>query len=587
MSWLLYTMAAPPILIVFLRFISLILPGKLAQLASFAAFFITSMIMMSFSAMYGVFASIFLRTVGYGGLSQWTVARVFKWTMWYTTGVTFKVTNSGGEEALLTRPAVLLGNHQRKTPGKKRTPELTSYSELDVLMLGCTFPKYTSVTAKKSLKWAPILGWFMALSKTVFIDRANRTTARAAFDSAANTMRTERQNVFIFPEGTRSYAEQPELLPFKKGAFHLAIQAQVPIIAIVVANYSHVLNVKKREFHPGVIDVSVLPPISTKGMTAENVDALMKRTRDAMLDELIRLSHVTGEGNGINFSFAALLLAKGCNVLIADLSLRPEAQKLFSEYDGKGKPKAVFVKTDVTDWTQLERMFDVARKEFGTVDVVCPGAGISKDDPHWTNFWHPPGSTKSKDSPTSSRYATLDINITHPIRTTQLAISQYLSDKASPRNPKRVVIISSIAGQASNLNTPLYVAAKHAMNGFIRSLGPLDARLGIRVNGVAPGVIKTPLWTEHPEKMSFLDEKQDTWATPEEVAEAMLRCVEEEGLGGGTVLEVGAGQTRRVEQFNDPGPSGRGHTVTNLERSYEEVFGWLGEEGWGKRKAKL
>lgn len=138
----------------------------------------------------------------------------------------------------------------------------------------------------------------MALSKTVFIDRANRTTARAAFDSAAETMRSQRQSVFIFPEGTRSYAEQPELLPFKKGAFHLAIQAGVPIVPIVVANYSHVLNVKKREFHPGVVDVSVLPPINTKGMTAENVDALMKRTRDSMLEELIRLSHLRGDGNG-------------------------------------------------------------------------------------------------------------------------------------------------------------------------------------------------------------------------------------------------------------------------------------------------
>ncbi|KAL5386920.1 hypothetical protein DPSP01_003936 [Paraphaeosphaeria sporulosa] len=284
MSWLLYTMAAPPILIVFLRALSFVLPGKLAQLASFAAFFITSMIMMSMCAMYGVFASILLRAVGYGGLSQWTVARAFKWSMWLITGVTFKVTNSGGEEALLTRPAVFLGNHQ---------------SELDVLMLGCTFPKYTSVTAKKSLKWAPFLGWFMALSKTVFIDRANRTTARAAFDSAAHTMRTQRQSVFIFPEGTRSYAEQPELLPFKKGAFHLAIQAGVPIVPIVVANYAHVLNVKKREFNPGVVDVSVLPPISTKGMTAENVDALMKKTRDAMLEELVRLSHVSGTGNGV------------------------------------------------------------------------------------------------------------------------------------------------------------------------------------------------------------------------------------------------------------------------------------------------
>lgn len=119
------------------------------------------------------------------------------------------------------------------------------------------------------------------------------------------------------------------------------------------------------------------------------------------------------------------------------------------------------------------------------------------------------------------------------------------------------------------------------MNGFIRSLGKLDDELGIRVNGVAPGVIKTPLWTEHPEKMSFLDEAKDKWATPEEVAEAMVRCLEDEELGGGTILEVGAKQTRRVEALNDPGPSGAGHTVSNLSEQYHEVYGWLGEEGWG------
>jgi len=139
----------------------------------------------------------------------------------------------------------------------------------------------------------------VALSKTVFIDRANRATARAAFDGAAQTMRTERQNVFIFPEGTRSYAEEPMLLPFKKGAFHLAVQAQVPIVPIVVANYAHVLNVKKKLFNPGVIDVSVLPAIPTKGMTVADVDGLVNKTRDAMLEEIIRLSHVSGTGNGV------------------------------------------------------------------------------------------------------------------------------------------------------------------------------------------------------------------------------------------------------------------------------------------------
>ena len=196
-------------------------------------------------------------------------------------------------------------------------------------------------------------------------------------------------------------------------------------------------------------------------------------------------------------------------------------------------------------------MFTTGTQEFGNIDIVCPGAGIY--DPHRSNFWHPPGDPlgKSRDAVNSNRYASLDINLTHPIRTTQLAISHFLSPppgiaKASPQNPKRVILISSIAGQNANLNTPLYVAAKHAVNGFIRSLGTLEEEMGIRVNGVAPGVIKTPLWTEHPEKMQFLDEGKDAWASAEEVAVAMLGCVEDAGLGGGTVLEVGKGQTRRV-----------------------------------------
>lgn len=95
----------------------------------------------------------------------------------------------------------------------------------------------------------------MALSKTVFIDRGNRETARAAFDSAAKQMQTEKQSVYIFPEGTRSYSTKAELLPFKKGAFHLAVQAQVPIVPVVVANYSNVLNIKARIFNKGKIPV--------------------------------------------------------------------------------------------------------------------------------------------------------------------------------------------------------------------------------------------------------------------------------------------------------------------------------------------
>lgn len=189
-------------------------------------------------AFYGVVASIVLRLVGYGRVSQWATARSFKWVMWYTTGVRFDIIE--GAEYLTTRPAVFIGNHQ---------------SELDVLMLGAIFPPYCSVTAKKSLSHVPLLGWFMSLSKTVFIDRANRETAMKAFDGAAEEMRSHRQSVFIFPEGTRSYSDKPEMLPFKKGAFHLAVNAGVPIVPIVTESYPHILSPKNMRFEAGSIKI--------------------------------------------------------------------------------------------------------------------------------------------------------------------------------------------------------------------------------------------------------------------------------------------------------------------------------------------
>ena len=112
----------------------------------------------------------------------------------------------------------------------------------------------------------------------------------------------------------------------------------------------------------------------------------------------------------------------------------------------------------------------------------------------------------------------------------------------------------------------------------------LDSTLGIRINGVAPGVIKTPLWTDHPEKLILIDEANDVWVTPEEVAEQMLRCCEDDEIAGGVVWEVLKGAYRKVDWKMDPGPQGEGSTVGGRQLAISEVFGWLGEEGWGVPK---
>jgi NAD(P)-dependent dehydrogenase (short-subunit alcohol dehydrogenase family) len=83
---------------------------------------------------------------------------------------------------------------------------------------------------------------------------------------------------------------------------------------------------------------------------------------------------VTGGGSGICLEFTKKLLASGCNVLVADLALRPEAEEVIKK--GAKNAKAVFVKTDVTSWAELQNAFDSAIKSFGHLDIVVPGAGV-------------------------------------------------------------------------------------------------------------------------------------------------------------------------------------------------------------------
>ncbi|CEF74540.1 hypothetical protein FGSG_02267 [Fusarium graminearum PH-1] len=299
---------------------------------------------------------------------------------------------------------------------------------------------------------------------------------------------------------------------------------------------------------------------------------------------------VTGAGSdkGINFEFAKILLSKNCNIVIADLSLRPEAQDLVSQYSSSSSPRAVFIKTDVTSWKDLSNAFRTTVQEFGDFDIVCPGAGVY--EPTWSHFWHPPGSPESKDDPEGDGYKLLDINLVHPIRATQMAISYWMHGpgaKASPDNPKRVIHISSVAAQVPVFRAPMYGASKFGITGFVRCLANLE-EVGIRVNAVAPGVVRTPLWTEDAEKIKYVNEAQDAWVTPYECAEAMLECMESEKHLGGTILEVGKDNTRQVQVFNDPGPDfkdpTKGFSTSNWEEGDANVWHWLGEKDiWGSK----
>lgn len=181
-----------------------------------------------------------------------------------------------------------------------------------------------------------------------------------------------------------------------------------------------------------------------------------------------------------------------------------------------------------------------------------------------------------------------------------MAISQFLaaSPPSGPDNPKSIIHIASIAGEIAALTFPLYIAGKHAVKAFVKSLADLQDLHGIRVAAVLPGIVKTPLWLDHPEKLKVVREGTDVWVPPEETAEAMLARVKDNEIQseaggetipivGGTCLEILAKYVRDVPLLNNIGPEATGKpgaAVSDGAEIYTEVVGLL-KPGWGKVEA--
>ena len=200
--------------------------------------------------------------------TNFVVARSFFYFTRPLIGLDVTIEN---EHYLQNRPAIMVGNHQ---------------SMVDTVYLGRMFPTSSIILGKKELLYVPFLGQFMWLGGNVFVDRKNRASAIKTMDSIGAYMRKNNLMMFIYPEGTRSHLATPDLLPFKKGAFHLAVQTQLPIIPVVCENYYRLYDSKTR-FEGGRLRVAVLPPIETKGLTEQDVGPLSENVRKVMLDQLV------------------------------------------------------------------------------------------------------------------------------------------------------------------------------------------------------------------------------------------------------------------------------------------------------------
>ncbi|KAL7026571.1 hypothetical protein ACKWTF_005078 [Chironomus riparius] len=133
--------------------------------------------------------------------------------------------------------------------------------------------------AKKELLYAGSFGPAAYLAGIVFIDR-NSSKGREAMNKAMEKLKENSVKLWVFPEGTRR--NTGEIHTFKKGAFHTAIQYQIPIVPIVYSSYRHFLDDKRKIFGEGEIVMNALPEISTKGLTAKDIDDLMEHTKQRM-----------------------------------------------------------------------------------------------------------------------------------------------------------------------------------------------------------------------------------------------------------------------------------------------------------------
>jgi putative phosphoserine phosphatase/1-acylglycerol-3-phosphate O-acyltransferase len=166
------------------------------------------------------------------------------------------------------RPSIFVANHQ---------------SSLDAVVAGALLRRDFTGVAKAEARYDPRILIGGLLLDPAFINRADSEQARQELDRLVQRIRSG-TSLIIFPEGTR--APTPELGRFKKGAFHLAIQAGVPMVPIVLRNTGELMWRRSKFLNPGTVDVCVLDPIPTDDWSAGDLDRITADVRRRFADTL-------------------------------------------------------------------------------------------------------------------------------------------------------------------------------------------------------------------------------------------------------------------------------------------------------------
>jgi 1-acyl-sn-glycerol-3-phosphate acyltransferase len=158
-------------------------------------------------------------------------------------------------------------------------------SYLDTAALFRYAGKRIGLVAKKELLKVPVLGQGMHFVNIIAIDRSNPERARQSMEKARQVM-NDGYSFGIFAEGTR--AMPGELLPFKKGAFHLALQTGRPIVPVAIKNSDWMMGKKTGVAYPGTVEMVLMPPIEIAEYSEDCLMALLNTTRKAIATQLAK-----------------------------------------------------------------------------------------------------------------------------------------------------------------------------------------------------------------------------------------------------------------------------------------------------------
>jgi len=198
---------------------------------------------------------------------RWMMPLGRTWSRWLLGAAGIRVHFEGLEHTRAAPALLFMANHE---------------SVLDIPVVALAMPDSLRFIAKHSIQWIPFFGWAMKASGgCIFVDRGNREKAVVSLQLAAERIR-EGHCVLVFPEGTRS--RDGRLGEFKKGPFHLAAEARVPIVPVAIQGTRELMPKRSLRIYAGDVRVRFGPPIP---VTPEATPAtLAPQVRTAMLELL-------------------------------------------------------------------------------------------------------------------------------------------------------------------------------------------------------------------------------------------------------------------------------------------------------------